>query len=48
MTERTITYKDKEGVTRKVTGTLQPNGDLLSEDGRVWRMIPPKNVTGID
>lgn len=46
MTKRTITFKDKEGVTHKITGTLQPNGDLVDDKGRVWRIIHSDNITG--
>ena len=46
MAKHTIRWVDRDGKQRSVTGTVQANGDLIDKDGRVWRVIATRNVTG--
>ena len=37
-----------DGTKIHVSGTLQANGDILDDDGKVWRIIDSDHVTGED
>ena len=42
----TISAVALDGTKIEVVGTLQGNGDILGEDGRVWRIIDSNLVSG--
>lgn len=42
----TVSAVALDGTKIEVVGTLQANGDILGEDGKVWRIIDSNLVTG--